>query len=158
MKKARSSTTARFRGWKKMYRWTAADPSLRWFRQNGSEHGCADRRHFRKSCGAGAAGADLGEAAEVGCRSRHRQPEIFPQDARQNRGRAGRHFAHRIHRRSRIRNMDTVESGGESLGCADGQRQAVRSSRRRNAGARCSARRSRIAADRSRLQSVRRRR
>ena len=34
---ARSSTTARSRGWgSNRYRWTAADPSLRWFRQNAA--------------------------------------------------------------------------------------------------------------------------
>ena len=51
------------------YRWTAADPSLRWFRQNGEQHGCSDRRHLGESGGAGVAGADFGQTAEVRGRS-----------------------------------------------------------------------------------------
>ncbi len=89
------------------YRWTAADPSLRWFRQNGSEYGCSDRRHLRANCGFGAAGARFRETSEDGCRSRHREPEIFPQDERQDCRRAGGYFAHRIHRRPWLRNLDS---------------------------------------------------
>ena len=107
------------------YRWTAADPSLRWFRQNALEHGCSDRRHFGASRRAGAAGADFGQAAEERGRSRHRESEIFPHDQRQNRRRAGGYLAHRIYRRSGLRNLDSVERRSESLGRADGSGQAV---------------------------------
>ena len=43
------------------YRWTAADPSLRWFQQNALGAGCEDRRHFGTGGGAGVARADLGK-------------------------------------------------------------------------------------------------
>ena len=67
-----------------VYRWTAADPSLRWFQQNGAEHGRADRRHLGAGGGAGAARTDVGEVAEGGGRGRHRQPEVFSGDQRQD--------------------------------------------------------------------------
>jgi aminomethyltransferase len=59
------------------YRWTAADPSLRWFRQNGLNMDVADRRHFRRGRRAGVARADLRQTAKGRRRSGHRESQIF---------------------------------------------------------------------------------
>jgi aminomethyltransferase len=48
-----------------VYRWTAADPSLRWFRQNGLNMDVEIEDISEKDRGAGVAGADFGEAAET---------------------------------------------------------------------------------------------
>ena len=45
------------------FRWTAADPSLRWFRQNAARPRRRDRGRLGGDRGAGAAGADVGAAA-----------------------------------------------------------------------------------------------
>ena len=47
--------------------------------------------------------------------------KYFRKTERQNRGRARRYFAHRIYRRSGLRNLDSVARRGEGLGCADGR-------------------------------------
>ena len=52
------------------FRWTAADPSLRWFRQNARGMNVADRGRLGGDRGAGAAGADLRD----GCCARSRRP------------------------------------------------------------------------------------
>ena len=62
------------------YRWTAADPSLRWFRQNGLNMDVEIKDISEEDRRFGAAGADFGAVAEERRRSRHRQPEIFPRD------------------------------------------------------------------------------
>ena len=84
------------------YRWTAADPSLRWFQQNAlaldvkiediSEAGGRSR----------AARADLGETPACRDGRGYSELKIFPRDARPNRGRPGGHFANRLHRRPGI--------------------------------------------------------
>ena len=43
------------------YRWTAADPSLRWFQQNALGLRCEYRRHFRADGSVGAARTDSGK-------------------------------------------------------------------------------------------------
>ena len=45
------------------FRWTAADPSLRWFRQNAAGFDVAIEDVSERVCGARAAGADVGAAA-----------------------------------------------------------------------------------------------
>ena len=62
------------------FRWTAADPSLRWFRQNAAGLDVQIEDISEAGRGAGAAGADL-RAPAPGCGAgRHRQPEILPRD------------------------------------------------------------------------------
>ena len=46
-----------------LFRWTAADPSLRWLRLNAAGLDVDDRGHFRAHSGARAAGADVGAGA-----------------------------------------------------------------------------------------------
>ena len=54
------------------YRWTAADPSLRWFTENAAGLDVERRGHLGAGRGAGAAGPDLGARAASGRRRRHR--------------------------------------------------------------------------------------
>ncbi len=68
----------------------------------------SDRGHLGTGRGARAAGPDVGAAAAGGRRRRHRQPEVLPGDERHDRRRAGRHLAHRLHRRPRLRDLDAV--------------------------------------------------
>ena len=88
-----------------------------------AEHGGRDRRHFREGCRSCVARPDFGAIAKVRGGSRHCQPEILPRHARQNRRRARRHFAHWIHRRPGLRNLDALERRGESLGRGGGKRE-----------------------------------
>ena len=68
------------------FRWTAADPSLRWFTQNAAGLNVAHRGHLGAGRGARAAGADLGRRARRRRRRRHPKPQVFPHDARHDRG------------------------------------------------------------------------
>ena len=107
------------------YRWTAADPSLRWFRQNGTNMDVQIEDISRKSRGISFARPDFGKAAESRGPGGYREPEIFPHDAGNDQRRPRGHFAHRIHRRSGIRNLGAVERCSKSLGCAGGKRQSL---------------------------------
>ena len=51
------------------YRWTAADPSLRWFRQNGLNMDVQIEDISEQVAALALAGSDFGQAAEGGCRS-----------------------------------------------------------------------------------------
>ena len=101
---------------------------------------------------AGAAGADLGAAAARGRRRRHRRPEVLPRDQRHDRRRAGRHLAHRLHRRSRLRDLDAGAARASRVWDAlmEGGT-AVRHQAGRHAGARRRAHRGGAAADRGGL-------
>ena len=70
------------------FRWTAADPSLRWFRQNAGRDGRPDRGRVGGDRRARAAGADVGATAARGGQGGHRQPQILPRDQRHHRRRA----------------------------------------------------------------------
>ena len=104
-----------------LFRWTAADPSLRWFRQNAAGLRRRDRGHLGSDRGAGAAGADVRAA----CCARRPTPtstaEVLPRHERHHRRRHGRHLAHRLHRRSRLRDLDAGVDARHGLGRADGR-------------------------------------
>ena len=70
------------------YRWTAADPSIRWFHQNALGLDVQIEDISDGAGGARAARTDVRTLAEASRRSGHRQPEIFPLHARKNRRRA----------------------------------------------------------------------
>ena len=60
------------------YRWTAAHPNLRWLVENAHGLERRDRGHLRAGRGAGAAGADVARAADVGVhRARRRGSKYF---------------------------------------------------------------------------------
>ena len=108
------------------YRWTAADPSLRWFTQNAAGMDVQIEDISESVSALALQGPTSGRLLKSSRqRCRHREPEILSRDERHDRGRAGRDFAHRIHRRSRLRDLDRVGSGGQGLGRADGSRPRV---------------------------------
>ena len=98
------------------YRWTAADPSLRWFTQNGLNMEVQIEDISEKVAALALQGPTSGKLLQSGRRRRHRQPQILPHDQRQDRGRDRRHFPHRLHRRPGLRNLGAVERCGQSLG------------------------------------------
>ena len=98
-----------------------------------------------------AAGADLGAAAARRGEGRHRSTEVLPRHERDDCGRRGGHFAHRLHRRSRVRDLDARRSRAHGVGRADGRRPAVRHQACRHARARRRAHRGGAAAHRSGL-------
>ena len=103
-----------------------------------------DRGHLGGDRGAGAAGPDVGAAARRRRRRRHRTAEVLPRDQRHDRRRPGRHLAHRLHRRSRLRDLDACGARRARLGRADG-RGAGRSTSSRPACSRSTSRGSRRA-------------
>jgi aminomethyltransferase len=114
------------------YRWTAADPSLRWFTQNaaGMDVQIEDISESVSALAlqgptSGRLLLSLVKDADI----------VFSCDEGFDCRRAGGDFAHGIHGRSRLRDLDRVRSGAEGLGRAHGPRQGVRHSRRGNARA-----------------------
>ena len=81
------------------YRWTAADPSLRWFRQNGLNMDVQIEDISEQTAALALQGPDFGETFADGHGCRYRQSEIFPKDERKHCWRASRYLAHRIHGR-----------------------------------------------------------
>ena len=126
------------------YRWTAADPNLRWFRQNAIGLDVQIEDITEQIAALALQGPTAGKLLKSRRRSRHRQSQVLSQDQREDRRRRGGHFAHRLHGRSRLRDLDAVARRGESLGCADGRRAPVRHSSHGHAGAGCCAHRSGI--------------
>ena len=97
------------------FRWTAAEPSLRWFTQNAQRPRRHDRRCVRESRGARAAGTALGAGAAALLGHRHRSIEVFPCDERTIGGVAVT-LANRIHRRSWLRDLDSGASALTRVG------------------------------------------
>ena len=110
-----------------VYRWTAADPSMRWFHQNALGLDVEIEDISEQACGAGTARANVGPSAEAGRGCGHHELEIFPRDARKNRGRGSGYFAHRLHGGFGIRDLDSMERRAEGVGCArrDGARNSI---------------------------------
>ncbi len=90
------------------FRWTAADPSLRWFRQNAAGLDVAIEDISEEVAALALQGPTSARVLRAVSRRRHRRPEVLPRDARHDRRRARRHLAHRLHRRSRLRDLDAA--------------------------------------------------
>ena len=90
------------------YRWTAADPSLRWFHQNRSVS-TSRSKTFPADVAALAIQGPTSWRLLQPFRRRHRRSEIFPPHAWKNCRRGSGNFAHRLHRRPRLRNLDAME-------------------------------------------------
>ena len=131
-----------------VYRWTAADPSLRWFQQNALGLDVADRGHLRAGRLARAPGPDVRPAAQARRRGADREPEVLPRHEGKDRRRAGRDLAHGIHRRPRLRDLDPVERRRKRLRRAHGRRPRLRYPPGGHARPGRGAHRSRPAADR----------
>ena len=107
------------------YRWTAADPSIRWFHQNALGLDVQIEDISDKVAALALQGPTSGRLAEEGGRSEYHEPEIFSIHARKNRRRGSGYFAHGLYGRSGLRNLDAVEGGAARVGRADGKWAAV---------------------------------
>ena len=125
------------------FRWTAAEPNLRWIsaarrrpegrtsktsRSGSPRSRCRGRP--RRRCSAPSAEADIDDA------------EVLPRHPRAHRRPCRRNLAHRLHRRSRLRDLDAMRDAAARLGChrprGDGVRpaadRAARAGRRAHRG------------------------
>ena len=84
------------------YRWTAADPSLRWFVQNAAGLDVSIEDVSETGGSIGGAGADIGCAAAAGGRRRCRFAEVFSCHEWNDRRCAGRYLAHGLYGRPRL--------------------------------------------------------
>ena len=85
-----------------VYRWTAADPSMRWFHQNALGLDVQIEDISDQVAALALQGPDVRAASEADRRRRHHESEIFSRDARKNRGRGSGYLANRLHGRSGI--------------------------------------------------------
>ena len=90
------------------YRWTAADPSLRWFKQNALGLDVQIEDISDKVAALALQGPTSGRLLQRACRSEHHESEIFSIHARKNRRRGSGYFAYGLHRRSWVRDLDSV--------------------------------------------------
>ena len=98
------------------YRWTAADPSLRWFQQNAIGLDVQIEDISEQVAALALQGPTSGESAARSRRSRYHQSQIFSSHARKNRRRRCGYLPHRLHRRSGLRNLDAMERSGRAFG------------------------------------------
>ena len=103
------------------FRWTAADPSLRWFIENAAGldvvvEDVSDDLAALALQGPTSA-AILQAVADVDIAG----AQVFPHGARPHRRRPGRHLAHRLHRRSGLRALDCARPRDRGLGRAHGR-------------------------------------
>ena len=100
-----------------MYRWTAADPSLRWITENAAGLDVTRRGHQRAGGRAWRCRGRRRRGCCDACRPRRStRLKYFRATCRNDRRRAGRHHPHRLHGRPRLRNLDAVGRGAHRLG------------------------------------------
>ena len=135
-----------------LFRWTAADPSLRWFRQNAAGLRVSVEDVSEEIAALALQGPTSARVLRAASDVDLEALKYFRVASGDDWRRAGRYLPHRLHRRSRLRGVDA----GGSMPCASGMslmelRAAVRHQARRDARARRGARRSRAAPHRRRL-------
>ena len=134
------------------FRWTAADPSLRWFRQNASGLDVVIDDISEETAALALQGPTSAKLLRAVAEADLDRLKYFRVTQADHRRRDGGHLAHRLYRRSRLRNLDAGAAGGARVGRPDGTRPAVRHQAGRDARARRRAHRSGVAADRGRLR------
>ena len=100
------------------FRWTAADPSLRWFRQNAAGLDVTIEDISEEVAALALQGPTSRALLRAVADADIDRPEVLPRDERHDRRRAGRDLAHRLHRRSRLRDLDA----GGAAPCRSGTR------------------------------------
>jgi folate-binding Fe-S cluster repair protein YgfZ len=118
-----------------VYRWTAADPSLRWLTQNSVGLDVQLEDISESVAALALQGTDCRPTAKIDRRCRCRASQVLQSHQRINRRRARRDFADRIHGRSGIRNLGRGQLCFESLGHVDSAGKRLRHQTRRHAGA-----------------------
>ncbi len=135
-----------------VYRWTAADPSLRWFKQNSLGLDVQIEDVSESVAALALQGPTSGRMLEALAEADVANLKYFKVTSGKIAGVAGRDLAHRLHGRSRLRDLDAVEGRRPRLGRAHGEGQGLRRPRGRHAGARRLPHRGRPSPDRGRLQ------
>ncbi len=117
------------------YRWTAADPSLRWFQQNAVGLDVDISDISEQVAALALQGPTSGELLRSAAEADVANLKYFRMTSGKIAGVPGRHLPNGIHRRSGLRNLDTLERCRKSLGRVDGRGPTLRHPRSRNAGA-----------------------
>ena len=141
-----------------VYRWTAADPSLRWFHQNAAGLDVKIEDISDDVAALALQGPTSGRLLKAIAEADVENLKYFKVTSGKIAGDPGRHLAHRLHGRPRLRDLDPVEGRRQGVGRADDEGQGLRHPRRRHARARRVAHRGGAAPDRRRLQRLARRR
>ena len=89
------------------FRWTAADPSLRWFRQNAAGLDVAIDDVSEDYAALALQGPTSARVLRAVSSLDVDRLKYFRVAGSDDRRRAGRHLAHRLHRRSRLRDLDS---------------------------------------------------
>ena len=133
------------------YRWTAADPNLRWLTENAAGLDVRVEDISEQVAALALQGPTSAAAAPAREHRANRHAEVLPVCVGLDCRRAGRHLANRLHRRSRLRGLDAVGCRHSRVGRDRRRGPRLRSASDGHAGARRRARRSRPAAHRRRL-------
>ena len=104
------------------YRWTAADPNLRWFRQNAIGLEVQIEDITEQVAALAVQGPTSGKLLQSVAEADIEHLKYFRKTSGSIAGRCGGHFSHRLHRRFGLRNLDPVERRGEGLGHTDAGR------------------------------------
>ncbi len=107
------------------WRWTAADPSLRWFRQNAAGLDVQVEDISEQVAALAVQGPTSARLLKAVADVDLGPGEVLPHDARPHRRRAGGDLPHRLHRRSGVRGLDAVGSRDRRVGSPGRRRQGV---------------------------------
>ncbi len=142
MKRARSSTTARLPGWKRTaIAGRRPTPTCAGSDRTPSDSTLQIEDITEQVAALALQGPTSGKLLKSVAEADIENLKYFRKTSGKIGGVAGRHFAHRLHRRSGLRNLDSVAGCGEGVGRADGRRAQLRHSSHRHAGAGCGAHR-----------------
>ena len=125
------------------YRWTAADPNLRWFRQNAIGLEVQIEEITEQVAALALQGPTSGKLLKSIAEAEIENLKYFRKTSGKIGGVAGGYFAHRLYRRSGLRDLDPVAGRSQGLGRADGGRPGIRYTSHGHAGSRCGPHRSR---------------
>ena len=136
---------------RRRYRWTAADPQLRWLRQNSAGLDVTITEESETTAALALQGPLSRDVLEAATGESFADLRYFRRRAVEDRQGRHRRVADRLHRRSRLRAVDPGTERGQGLGRADRRRARLRHPAGRDAGARRRAPRGRADPDRGRL-------
>ena len=121
----------------RLYRWTAADPQLRWLGQNSAGLDVAITEETEATAALALQGPLSRDVLEAATGEIVRRPALFPTASLEGRQGGHRRLADRLHRRPRLRAVDPGEGRGQGLGRPHGRGRRLRDPAGRDAGARC---------------------
>ena len=107
------------------YRWTAAEPNLRWFHQNGLNMEVQIEDISERTAALALQGPTSARLLKTVAEAEITNLKYFRMTSGKIAGVSGGHLTNWIYRRSGIRNMGGLERRGKSLGRSCGRRQAI---------------------------------